>query len=322
MRVRISDLVLDPAIQIRVKLDKATVEAYVEMFDALPPVDVFEVPEGTLLADGFHRRAAAVKLGRTHMEATPHEGGRKAAEIFAVTANFPNAKSLTHDEKIEGVKRLALLGWTQDDIAKATGFAQKTISDIANALRLRGALPPEATKRTTGGPQKAIPPLPADLLDATDAKGKPLVTDTHLARIATAPEADREALARHVVEDGWSDQEVALVSKTLRDPALTTKGRTEVLESKFPMTIVGGEVQISTAAIGRGVKQAIEQSAVLAANEVNLAIAKFRKFSPDALAEQLDGNKWKKQAETFNDAIDLLARMVERLDSRGMVILQ
>ena len=72
--VPVNDLVLDPNLNLRDRLDDFTVERYAEAWDRMPPVTVFEVDGRWLLADGFHRHAAAVKLGRRTMPAEIRSG--------------------------------------------------------------------------------------------------------------------------------------------------------------------------------------------------------------------------------------------------------
>ncbi len=62
--VPVEDLVLDPNLNLRDRLDEFTVERYADAWERMPPITVFEVDGRWLLADGFHRHAAAVKLGR------------------------------------------------------------------------------------------------------------------------------------------------------------------------------------------------------------------------------------------------------------------
>ena len=59
----LDDLVLDPNLNLRDRLDDFTVERYAESWQRLPPITVFEVDGRWLMADGFHRHAAAVMLG-------------------------------------------------------------------------------------------------------------------------------------------------------------------------------------------------------------------------------------------------------------------
>jgi len=60
----IDEVVLDPSLNLRDRLDDFTVERYADAWNRLPPVTVYEVDGQWLLADGFHRHAAAVMIGR------------------------------------------------------------------------------------------------------------------------------------------------------------------------------------------------------------------------------------------------------------------
>ncbi len=67
--VPLNDLVLDPNLNLRDRLDDFTVERYADSWDRLPPITVYEVDGKWLVADGFHRHAAAVMLGKRTMPA-------------------------------------------------------------------------------------------------------------------------------------------------------------------------------------------------------------------------------------------------------------
>ena len=60
--MRIADLLANAPIDPEAHLDAVRVERYAQMLDALPPIVVFDTPEGLLLVDGYHRLAAA-RLG-------------------------------------------------------------------------------------------------------------------------------------------------------------------------------------------------------------------------------------------------------------------
>ena len=70
----LDDLILDPNLNLRDRLDGFTVERYTEAWGQMPPVTVFEVEGRWLLADGFHRHAAAVQLGRRTVPAEVRTG--------------------------------------------------------------------------------------------------------------------------------------------------------------------------------------------------------------------------------------------------------
>jgi len=64
----VSAITVDPSLNCRDELNEATIEHYAGIFDRLPPVTVFRLPNGThLLSAGFHRIAAAKRLGRAEI---------------------------------------------------------------------------------------------------------------------------------------------------------------------------------------------------------------------------------------------------------------
>jgi ParB-like chromosome segregation protein Spo0J len=65
-------------------LDQARVRDYAAHLDEFPPVVVFRTPQGLLLADGYHRVAAARLGGRDEITAEIREGTRSDALDFAV----------------------------------------------------------------------------------------------------------------------------------------------------------------------------------------------------------------------------------------------
>ena len=61
--LKVADIVANSGVQSS-HLDAQQVETYRRSVDRLPPVVVFETEEGLLLADGYHRLAAAVAEGK------------------------------------------------------------------------------------------------------------------------------------------------------------------------------------------------------------------------------------------------------------------
>jgi ParB/Sulfiredoxin domain len=82
-RLRIAALLASAPTDPEAHLDTSRVERYARMLDALPPVVVFNTPQGLLLADGYHRLAAARRLGRKTVEAEVHAGSRHEALRYA-----------------------------------------------------------------------------------------------------------------------------------------------------------------------------------------------------------------------------------------------
>lgn len=82
--IAIRDLVDGDLMDPRRHLDPEKVERYARILDDLPPVVVFELPEGLLLVDGYHRLAAAQRRGRLIVAARVLRGSREDALRYAV----------------------------------------------------------------------------------------------------------------------------------------------------------------------------------------------------------------------------------------------
>jgi hypothetical protein len=81
--VAIEDLLRSKHVDPVGHLDDARVERYVSVFDELPPVEVFRLSDGLLLVDGYHRMAAARRLGREVLRAHVMQGTEADALRFA-----------------------------------------------------------------------------------------------------------------------------------------------------------------------------------------------------------------------------------------------
>src|SRR5512135_3710416 len=100
----LDDLVLDPNLNLRDRLDDFTVERYAESWQRMPPVTVYEVDGRWLLADGFHRHAAAVLLGRKTIPAEVRPGESTDALDFASSVNLFHGLPLTRAERRRAVE--------------------------------------------------------------------------------------------------------------------------------------------------------------------------------------------------------------------------
>ena len=86
-QLRITDLLTNTQIDPEAHLDAARVVRYAQMLDSLPPVVVFDTAEGMLLADGYHRVAAARRRGLETIEAEVRRGSRHDALRYAATVD-------------------------------------------------------------------------------------------------------------------------------------------------------------------------------------------------------------------------------------------
>jgi hypothetical protein len=78
-RVRIAELLANAAVDPAAHLDRRRVERYAEALDTLPPVVVFQTEVGLLIADGYHRVAAAQAKGLDTIEAHIRTGSLRDA---------------------------------------------------------------------------------------------------------------------------------------------------------------------------------------------------------------------------------------------------
>ncbi len=180
MKLPLDAVKVDPELQLRDGLDMERVKA-MEEFETegghLPPITV--VGDDNLLADGHHRLYVAHTMGRVDVDAERVPGGKAEAVAVAIQRNdLATTLPLTRAQRNQGVKALLAFGWTQEQVAKATGIHRTTIADIHNALAMRGELPKvRASSRPNGGRNpKAVAVLPADVHEK--------LSDTVLNRIA------------------------------------------------------------------------------------------------------------------------------------------
>lgn len=100
----ISELDRDSIERSRPHLDPDRVSYYLEHLDESAPVVVFSVNGSLLLADGYHRVAAAEQLGRSTVRADVREGERGDALQFAVGL-AQRQRGLSKQEIIDAIAR-------------------------------------------------------------------------------------------------------------------------------------------------------------------------------------------------------------------------
>jgi len=125
MRVKIAELKVNHGVMIRKSLDEDRIQEFTEIFDQLPPIKVFNVEGELLISDGFHRLAAAERLGLAEIEAEVRKGSRQDAIMEAISVNAKHGKPLSSEEKAEAVKRLNRFssGMTYKDLGLIVGFS-------------------------------------------------------------------------------------------------------------------------------------------------------------------------------------------------------
>jgi ParB-like nuclease domain len=107
--IMISDIVIDTSLQTRFRRNQSVVQEYAAAMsrgDEFPPVALFNDERKMYLADGFHRIAAAISLGRDRIDAVIHQGSKQDALFFSLKANSKHGLQRSNDDKRHSVRLL------------------------------------------------------------------------------------------------------------------------------------------------------------------------------------------------------------------------
>ncbi|MGA2701604.1 MAG: ParB/RepB/Spo0J family partition protein [Isosphaeraceae bacterium] len=134
--VPLNDLVLDPNLNLRDRLDDFTVERYADSWDRLPPITVYEVEGKWLVADGFHRHAAAVMLGKRTMPAEIVVGSFTDALDFVASVNLFHGLPLTRSERRRAVEIKLKLhhDWSDRRMSEELAVSRELVAKIRRQL--------------------------------------------------------------------------------------------------------------------------------------------------------------------------------------------
>lgn len=266
MKLAIQDIVVDPTIQIRRTNHEQTIQRYEDAFDRLPPVDVFETAEGLLLADGFHRIAAAERLGRAKIEAKVRKGTREDALEHAVIANTKNADPLTPEERDDGIRRLRQIHgdkWSNVRIAEAMSVSEITVRRVFQI---------DEVKRTTFPDSTRVEP-----------------SDSHYREIAKAPKEHWSGLVKASQERGWTRDATAQAVRNLKDDRIPEERKRDILKGEADPVVVtsDGQFAVPPDVVGKKLREMAANDAVLATERALEALAKLRLFRPDVIVSTI-----------------------------------
>jgi hypothetical protein len=110
--VRIADLLASSLVDPGAHLDPDRVRRYAELLDELPPVVAFRTEQGLLLADGYHRVAAAQARGLASIEAEIRHGTAHDALRYAVTIGAQQ-RGLSQQEVMRRLRQRSGGRWGQ-----------------------------------------------------------------------------------------------------------------------------------------------------------------------------------------------------------------
>ncbi len=139
MKIReipLDDLVLDQTLNLRDRLDDFTVERYADSWDRLPPITAYQVEDRLLVADGFHRYAAAVMLGKRSIKAEVIEGSMTDALDFVASVNLFHGLPLTRAERRRAVEIKLKLhhDWSDRRMAEELAVSRELVAKIRRQL--------------------------------------------------------------------------------------------------------------------------------------------------------------------------------------------
>jgi len=162
--VALDDLVLDPNLNLRDRLDDFTVERYAEAWDRLPPITIYQVDDRWLIADGFHRHAAAVMLGRRTIPAEVRLGSFTDALDYVSSVNLFHGLPLTRTERRRAVEVKLKLhhDWSDRRTAEELGVSRELVAKIRKQLIEGAQIPNNPGRVGSDGKLYTTAGLPRD----------------------------------------------------------------------------------------------------------------------------------------------------------------
>lgn len=146
----IGDLVLDAALQTRIRLDERTVSRYAKVLregGQLPPISVAIVDGKPYVFDGFHRVEAHLAVGRILIRICARDGTMADAEMWAGCSNHLHGLPLS-GKAVARARQLALGGYIRGRRHHKGRRAVKSLEEIARELTFDGcAISKSAVRR-------------------------------------------------------------------------------------------------------------------------------------------------------------------------------
>jgi ParB-like chromosome segregation protein Spo0J len=170
----IEDIILDPKLYIRDHIDTDTVERYADAWSRLPPVVVYEVRGRWLLADGFHRHAAALMLKLRKIPAEVRKGTMDEALDFVAGANLFHGLPLTRAERRKAIELKLKLHHERSDrhLAEELAVGRELVAKIRRQLTDAGQIPAGLTRVGADGKTYPAAGHPKDPNERKPKKGE------------------------------------------------------------------------------------------------------------------------------------------------------
>ena len=152
VKIRLDKIKVDGDLQVRDKINEDAVREYAEVIregGKMPPVTVFFDGKTYHLADGWHRFFAHKQAAFPEIEAEIHDGTRRDAILFALSANDKHGLRRTNADKRRSV--LVLLEdfewseWNNTKIAEVCGVSATFVDKIRKEMNT----PTPTTRKVT-----------------------------------------------------------------------------------------------------------------------------------------------------------------------------
>ena len=210
--VPLNDLVLDPNLNLRDRLDDFTVERYADSWDRLPPITVYEVDGKWLVADGFHRHAAAVMLGKRSIPAEIVVGSFTDALDFVASVNLFHGLPLSRSERRRAVELKLKLhhDWSDRRMSEELAVSRELVAKIRRQLIEGSQIPNNPGRVGSDGKLYTSAGIPREQPERP--KGKPADEDDSAERgrrgmgAAAAPPGEETAPAKAKGKGGPADE--------------------------------------------------------------------------------------------------------------------
>lgn len=132
--MKLSQLTLDPGLQMRTELNQDVVDEYAQAMlngDKFPPIIVFNDGDNNYVAEGFTRCAAAAQAGIEIIDADVHMGTYEDAFDYAFTkANHDNGQRYKNVDKVSAFKK----AFTRDRYIKKSDRELGRLYQVSNGF--------------------------------------------------------------------------------------------------------------------------------------------------------------------------------------------
>jgi len=296
MKIPLSKIKADPAVQVRMRLNDETIERYMEILDQLPPIIVCNVDGKLILVDGFHRRAAAERLGRSEIEAETRQGTRNDALEYAIKANSIHGLPLAREEYKAAVRTLHHLHpkWGHKQIAKALNRGEKFVRNVIKVDKMRAML------RNTS------------------------LSDSYLLEIARVPKELQEDLVEATEKRSWTYLEMQYAIREIKNEGTPPERKQVLLKGEDdPIAEKNGKPALLAETVQRRMAEGIGKDKVVAWAKTQEALGILAQIPAKEVIDELDEfacEKLIRNAPKSRDYLKELERYArERLELWGKI---